>query len=469
MTDDFPAHMGPSDAVMWGIEHDPVLRSNIVAVAVLDRAPDWERLWARLEHATRVVPRLRQRVVTPLLRVGPPRWVVDDEFDLCFHLRRMRAPDGGGLRAVLDIAEPMATEVFDEERPLWEFVLVEGLDGGRAALIQKVHHTVTDGVGGIRLLTTLVDAEPDAAAPEPAAEPPSGDGRARVVFREAVTDDLVEMARGVGRTAVSAGRAARAALTRPVDAAADVGRMAVSLGRLLAPAATPDSPLMLERSLKRRFACFDVPLEGLREAGHLGGGTLNDAFLAAVVEGLARYHRERGVPVSMLRVTMPINVRGPGDPEGGNRFVPARFELPADVHDPVLRTQVMGDTARRCRDEPANRFTEQLAIVFDRLPNAVTTAVFGGLLKGVDTVVTNVPGMPVPVYLAGSSVERFYALAPPSGAAVAVALLSHVDHACIGVTVDTAALADPDGLVEYLRAGFDDVLASVDQRAAAAF
>jgi diacylglycerol O-acyltransferase / wax synthase len=155
----FERHMSDEDALMWNIEKDPILRSTILAVAILDRAPDWSRLRTRIERATRVIPRLRQRVLSPPFRLGPPRWVVEESFDLDFHLRRVRLSPPGDRRALLDALQPIASAAFDRARPLWEFTLFEGLDGEGAALAMKVHHAVTDGVGGMALLTELIDLE----------------------------------------------------------------------------------------------------------------------------------------------------------------------------------------------------------------------------------------------------------------------------------------------------------------------
>src|SRR5437764_11465064 len=88
MSERFSTHMSDADALMWNIEKDPVLRSTIVAVGILDRAPDWDRLRARFERASVTVPRLRQRVLSPALRLGPPRWAHEENFDLDFHMRR---------------------------------------------------------------------------------------------------------------------------------------------------------------------------------------------------------------------------------------------------------------------------------------------------------------------------------------------------------------------------------------------
>lgn len=464
-SDAFTDHMTAPDAVMWDIEKDPVLRSTITAVAVLDRAPDWERLRARVDRASRLIPRLRQRVVVPPLRIGPPRWVVDPHFDLDFHLRRVRAPGDGSLRAVLDTAQPIAMEGFDRARPLWSFTLVEGLADGRAALIQKLHHSMTDGVGGIELALTLLDDRRLVDEPPMPPEPRAGDATPSAVFVRTLRDQASRSLGVVGAAPGSVLRAVTDLARSPATSVRRTGEVAASLGRLLAPVPEPASPIMRDRSLARRFDTLDVPLAALKDAGHASGGTLNDAFVAAAVGGLARYHDSHGSALEEVRLTMPVSFRQPGDPLGSNRFAPLRFAVPATVRDPVERMRVVGDVARRWQHEPALAFTDGIAFVLDRLPVSVTTSIFGGMLKHIDAVVTNVPGFPSTCYLAGAELERQYAFAPPSGAAVNIALLSHRDLACVGVVSDVAAVPDHDRLLACLAEGFDEVLAtSRDER-----
>ncbi|HAS08922.1 MAG TPA: diadenosine tetraphosphatase, partial [Acidimicrobiaceae bacterium] len=157
----YETRMSDSDALMWNIEKDPILRSTITAVAVLDRRPDREALLHRIDRGTRLIPRMRQRVIGNPYSIAPPRWEVDPYFDLRYHVRFLNAGGDGTLRDVLDTAEPMGMQGFDRARPLWEFVIVEGLEGDRAAIIQKIHHAITDGVGGMQMVMTMIDLERD--------------------------------------------------------------------------------------------------------------------------------------------------------------------------------------------------------------------------------------------------------------------------------------------------------------------
>jgi diacylglycerol O-acyltransferase len=464
VTGRFTHHMSDEDALMWHIEKDPILRSTILAVAIFDRPPEWSRLRARIERATRVIPRLRQRVLSPPFRIGPPRWAVESTFDLDFHLRRLRLTPPGDAPTLLDALQPIASSSFDRARPLWEFTLFEGLEGDRAALAMKVHHSVTDGVGGMALLTELVDLEREPGDLDdeldlPAVPAPDTFGTVALV-RDSLSHTSRRMLGIARRTPGRVTSNAFAAMRDPAGAAANVGVTARSVSRLLAPATSPMSPLMVDRGLGRCLAMLNVGLDDLRRTGKSTEGSLNDVFLAAIVGGLNRYHARHGVVIDSLRMSLPINLRTPGDDAGGNRFAPARFPVPADVEDPAERVRALGVLVRNWRAEPALRMTSALAGTLNRLPTSTTTALFGGMLKCVDFVATNVPGAPVSVYIGGARIDRMYAFAPTAGAAVNVSLISHCDTCCVGVVVDTTAVPDAAVLVDCLRLGFEEMLAT---------
>jgi WS/DGAT/MGAT family acyltransferase len=455
----FEVHMSDSDALMWNIEKDPLLRSTIVTVLLFDRAPDWDRLVDRIERGTWLIPRMRQRVATPLLRLGPPQWSGDPHFDLRYHLRRVRVCEPT-LDAVLDLARTAAMAGFDRARPLWEYTLVEGLEGGRSAMVVKVHHSMTDGVGGMKLLLMLFDFERD---PEPA--PPLDRVEAIPVY-EAL--DLVLGAIGHGRrralgivrrSMVEAVGATRALADDPVHTVQDAMRAAGSIVRFLTPATIPRSPLLTARTLARQLSTLEVPLDDLKRAAKSVGGSLNDAFVASVIGGMQRYHEFHAMPVDDLRMVMPINVRADDSALGGNHFTPARFLVPLTIKDPAERVVALGRLAREIRDEPAVQLTDALAGVLNQLPTTITTALFGSMLKGADFVTSNVPGAPFPIYSAGAELERMYAFAPLAGAAVNVTLLSHCGTCCIGINVDSVAVPDSDVFLRCLEEGFAEVLA----------
>ena len=457
----FESRMSDSDALMWHIEKDPLLWSTITALTVLDQAPDRERLLDKLERGTRLVPRLRQRVVGNVFSLAPPRWEIDPNFDLRYHVRWTNLGGDGSLRDLLDIAEPVAMQGFDRARPLWEFVVVEGLADGRAALIQKLHHAITDGVGGIAIAMLLLDLERD---PEGDDEPmpPLPEGKV-LTPAERTVDALGHIARrnlGIARRAGSTltGAAAGAA-SDPLALVRGIGDTAASVARMVSPATEPMSPLMRSRSLSVHFDTLTFSLPDLKAAAKKAGGRLNDAFVAGVAGGLRRYHTMHDAPVEALRMNMPINVRtDETENVAGNQFAPARFPVPVSIEDPLEAMTAIRELVAGQRGEPALALLEPMSGLLNRLPTTVTTSIFGSMLKGVDFTTSNVPGAPIPVFMAGAEIEMMVPFGPLAGAAVNVTLLSNRDEVHLGINSDLAAVPDPDSLRDCLQDSFDEIL-----------
>jgi WS/DGAT/MGAT family acyltransferase len=359
------------------------------------------------------------------------------------------------MRTVLDIAAPIAMQGFDRARPLWEFTVVDGMADGTAALIQKVHHSVTDGVGGMELALMLLDMERDPAGPLDPVEPLTDAERPTPLelFREGV-DHVRRRQLGIARRAAAMAPGLARDVVGNARGAVDAAR---SLGRLLTPVTEPLSPIMGARSLSVHFDTLTAPLAETKAAAKQADGKLNDAFVAAVAGGLARYHERHGAPVDALRMTMPISIRVEGQNLGGNQFVPARFPVPMNIVDPVERMRVIRGLVTEQRNEPALAFTDAIAGVLNRLPTSAVTQLFGSMLKGIDFVTSNVPGAPFPVYLAGAKVEGNFAFAPLSGAGANITLLSYLDEVQVGVNTDPAAVPDPDVFLACLEEGFDEV------------
>ena len=460
MPERFEHTMGDADALMWSVDRDPHLRSTIVTALVLDRAPDWQRFLARLDRGSRLIPRLRQRVVEPAVRIGPPAWSVDPDFDLTYHVRRVRAPKPRSFDAVLDVAATAAMGDFDRARPLWECTLVEGLPDKRAGVVLKVHHSMSDGVGGMKLLIMLFDLDRDPVVTGPDPDPVD----LPVFTRSGLVAHAVDYqaqraaatARGLGSAALGAFRRLRDDTNEALDEAT---RTASSVARFLQPAPTPMSPLISGRSLDRRIATLAFPLDDMKRAAKAAESTLNDAFVAAVLGGLRRYHEAHASDVDELRMMMPINIRGENAGLGGNHFTTARLVVPLMVADPDQRVREVSERCKRLRAEPAIALSANLATLLNRLPRRVATALFGSMLKGTDFVTSNVPGSPFPLFMCGSEVEQIYAFGPLSGAAANIVLLSHCGTCFVGINTDLQAIPDIAAFTADLQAGFDEILA----------
>ena len=455
MVESADVHMRASDAFAWYMERDPLLRSTVVIVLVFDRCPDPGLLHDKADLASRVVPGLRHRIVEMPLRIAPPRWTVDPDFDLSWHVRTVDAPPPKTLATVLDLARVMGMADFDRARPLWEWTLVEGLEGGRAAVVVKIHHALTDGVGGMQLAASLFDLEPVSSHPGPAPEAPAPE---RLSTAGLVVDALGYRWRrlaGVLRHGAPALLGdVRREVRHPVRLARRALETAGSVARTVRPVTETRSQLMTDRKLGWHYEVLDVPLDGLKRAATAAGGTLNDAFVGGVAGGLRRYHDRHGVSCSELRLTLPINIRRDDDPAGGNRITLMRFMVPVGIVDPVERMHAVHELTGEARAESAIPLTNAVAGALNLFPSAFV----GGMLKHVDFLASNVPGLPVPLYVGSAQLERFYAFGPTLGAALNVTLLSYRDTCGIAVNTDTAAVPDPEMLMDCLREDFEEIL-----------
>ncbi|HBX76256.1 MAG TPA: diacylglycerol O-acyltransferase [Acidimicrobiaceae bacterium] len=451
--------MSDSDALMWTIEKDPALRSTITTTIVLDSTVPRELLTQKFERLSRVIPRLRQRVRSNPLSIAPPRWEYDPNFDLHFHLWWVKAPGKAQMRDLLSIAEPIAMSGFDRARPLWRAVVVEGLPGKKSAIIMKIHHAVTDGVGGMKLQLELFDMSPDAPEREMPAKPTIHVLSQPERFADAFEHQRKLQLDMVKRTATGVLGTFTSALSDPVGTLSSGGELAASVTRTLRPSSHPMSPLMTGRSLSTRFDVLTLKLDETKRAAKAGGGKLNDAFVGGVARGLYLYHLAHGIDCDMLRMAIPISVRTPEmENVAGNAFVPARIELPVDAEDPRETMRQVRELVQHARVEPANDLIEPLASIINRFPTSTVTALFGSMVKTVDFTTSNVPGAPFPIYLAGARVLSQFPFGPLAGAALNITLLSYQNDLNIGITSDPAAVPDPDVLIASLEKGFDEIL-----------
>lgn len=454
--------MSQTDAFTWAMESDARLRSTVVTVILLDRSPDWDVVRERFGALSHTLPIWRERVVESP-PPAPPRWETAPDFDIDFHLRKVSAPEPGNLDGVLEMARVAAMADFDRARPLWTATLIEGLDDGGAAVLCKFHHALTDGVGGIQIAMHLFDLTEEPRSIESvrtgAGEPQVHEHGPLSGYLDALRYDLGLVRQAVSGAAGSAPKLVFNAIRHPLQTVTEAGEMAASVYRTMRPVTETGSPLMKERTLVRRLGVHEVPLPKLKAAAHRGGGALNDAFVAGIAGGLRRYHEKHGVRIGDLHLTMPISVRTDDDDEGGNHITLARFDVPVGEADPAARIAETRARTTKVRNEKSTPYIQIIAGAMNLMPRWY----IGSVLRKVDFLASDVPGVPVPVYLAGAKVRIQYAFGPTIGSAVNVTLLTYVDTCSLGIDVDTGAIPDFDEFYQCLVEGFDEVLALADR------
>jgi len=454
---ELPAELGAVDYLLHRGEANPRTRSGIMAVEILDATPDWERFRARFENASRRVLRLRQKVVVPTLPTAAPRWVVDPDFNLDFHVRRMRIPEPGTLRQVFDLAEIILQSPLDIARPLWSATLVEGLAEGRAAMLLHFSHAVTDGVGGVEMFARIYDAERDPPAEPPPPQPIPQDLSANDLMREGLNHLPGTIFGGVRGALSGAVSVLGRAVLNPPSAVAGALQYARSGMRVMSRAAEP-SPLLRRRSLAIRTEALDIKLSDLHRAAKAGDGSINDAYLAGLCGALGRYHQALGVPIATLPMAVPVNLRAEADPAGGNRFTGVNLAAPIGTADPVQRMRKIRAQITQRREEPAMNIIGSIAPVLSILPAQLLETITGAVI-GSDVQASNVPVYQGDTYIAGAKILRQYGIGPLPGVAMMVVLVSRAGVCTITVRYDRAAVRHEALFARCLLDGFDEILA----------
>jgi diacylglycerol O-acyltransferase / wax synthase len=452
-----PDELSPLDYLMHRGEAYPATRSAFLGVELLDRPADWARLRETMDRASRVVVRMRQKVVVPALPTTRPRWVVDPDFDLDYHLRRIALPAPGTLRQLLDLAEVTLASPLDTTRPLWEVVYVEGFAGDRAALLSKFSHAITDGLGGIALFEQVYDTERDAPPrpmpPVPIPSDVTGTDLLRDSLRRLPETAVAAGVRLLGRAGGDVSRLVRA----PGSTVAEAVGFAGSARRVLGPPPTPPSPLLRRRSLVSRVHVLEVPLADLRAAAKAAGGSVNDAYLAALSGGLGRYHEALGVPVDELPLALPVSLRTDDDPAAGNRITGVTIAAPVGESDPATRIRLVREQVIARRSEPALDVLDRIAPVLSLLPDAALESITARLTPP-DVQASNVPSYWQETFLAGARVDRQYGIGPLPRVAMMAVLISRAGICTVTFRYDTASFIAPDVLEKGLQLGFDEVI-----------
>jgi len=442
---------------------DRVAHMHIAGVCVFEGpAPRADELAGLIGSKLHLIPRYRQRVAFVPFELGRPVWEDDPHFDLAAHLHTTALAPPGDDAALCRLMGELMSEPLDRDRPLWENWMVEGLTGGRWALVTKIHHCMVDGVAGVELLTVLLGTERDAPLPEPEpwAPSPGSSGAAKVL------DAWWGLAGDV------AGRARRVpgALRNPAGVLASARGTAeglVRLGRELG--GTP--PLSIEGTIgpNRAWAHSSARLDDVRTIRERFGGTVNDVVLAAVAGGYRELLLARGedADTAILRTLVPMSTRHE-DAHGvlDNRVAALLCELPVHVADPGERLRIVRDQMGELKASHMAEASEAVTSVGNLAPPFVLGVVtrLGMRLisrlpqRSLNTVTTNVPGPQFPLYCIGREMLEYYPYVPIShGVRVSTAILSYNGGLGFGVTGDFDTAPDVGVLAAAIAAGIHEL------------
>lgn len=452
-----PHALSPLEAAFLLVESERT-PMHMASVAIFEAGPlqdatgelrigDIRRLIAsRLD----LVPKLRQRAQPGLFDQAPPVWLDDPEFDISEHVRVQSLPGRGTERDLLCLCGEILAEPLDRGRPLWELIFINGLSGRRVAAIEKLHHSMADGIAAAELATVLLDLSPnlpefgDSAGWSPISAPSFSHGAVRDLLR--LGELGIQVASWGGR-----------ALMHPLRQAREGIRVARAVATLARPrTVAPRSSLNIEIGPSRSVDFVRLGLEQVREVAHSNGATMNDVLLTIVAGGLHRLLESRGelTATSQLQALVPV---GLGDSEGrglANKVSAYFVRLPVGDADPVSGLHAISERMGWNKEQHQELAAETFLQLLDPVPQQVLAKVVGLVQHQpfFNLIVTNVPGPPVPLYALGAKLLEVFPIVPLAGnQSIGVAAMSYEGQLNLGVFADPDVCPDVDAFCQGAR------------------
>jgi len=424
--------------------------------------PDFAReLVARLKQPVKFEAPWNLRLKRSLLRAVLPAWETDNHLDLDYHVRHSALPAPGGERELGILVSRLHSNALDFDRPLWEVHIIEGLEGGRLALYAKMHHSLIDGVGGMRLLQRAMATS--ARARE--FTPPWSIGATQTPHKKrdhgASAEPMAALIEALKREGGN--------LRQAVRGVADAWKLG-SGGEgdaLIAPFDAPNSLLNQRITPARRFATQQYSLQRLRTLADSAGVTLNDVVLAISAGALRRFLKElHALPGQALTAGLPVSVRPQGDQALGTAISFILANLGTDVADPLLRLDAIHASTLRAKEllqglprAALNSFTMlyMAPFVLSQL-----TGIGGHGRPMFNVAISNVPGPEKSLYFGGAKLEAMYPVSVlQHGQALNVTCVSYAGKLNFGYTGCRDTLPHMQRLAVYTGEALDELEAAV--------
>jgi WS/DGAT/MGAT family acyltransferase len=459
-----PRRLGSSDAAFLYAEREDA-PMHIGAVAVLDGDLDAAAYGRALAAKLERLPRFVQKVVPAAFNLGHPTWERDPKFDLGRHLFTHQVAAPGGRAELFTAAGEVFTGMLDRAKPLWEIHVLRGLEGGRSALVSKVHHAMVDGVGANELVTTLFDLRPTTPPNEDA---PAGASPAGPMAGEPALQPLDALLASTSTTVDAWSRASLALLEAGRTFTTEQAQITLqALNETVPDLALPLRRLPWNRpgSGRRRLVGTEFSFAEARGIRSALGGTVNDVVLAALGGGVASYCRRHGVATSRraMRVMVPVNVRPESDRGAlGNLVSLLPVNVPLDIDDPARRLRAIHGTTRILKAAKVAEGLHQMAVLWGSVPAPIQAA-FGAIgamtpAPVFNLVCTNVPGPQIRLFALEHPVIAYYPSVPVGfQMGLGCAIYSYDQRLFVGLTADVAACPDVELVLADLEQAFDEL------------
>jgi diacylglycerol O-acyltransferase len=428
--------------------------------------PTGEEFREHIASRLHLVPRYRQKLVEMPFGTGRPVWAEDAGFRLGYHVRHTALPSPGSEQQLLTLTSRVLSQRLDRTKPLWEMWLVEGLEGGRFAIIGKTHHAMIDGVGGVDLLTALFDLTPDTS---PTTPPPWLPARS-----PGTVDLLAQGARGAVRNLTRLSSKGISLATSPRQALRETTDVLTALGAAAGPLVDGAPPSILNRKPgpHRQVEVVRTSLADYKLVKRAFDATVNDVVLTAVAGALGRFLRDRGEDIDGLRLKacVPVSVRT-SDKSGalGNEITIMTAPLPVGILDPVIRLQLVHRSMEHLKTSRQAEGAKVMTSLENALPPAVLARAsrLGFSSRMYNLLVTNVPGPQVPISMLGRQLQELAPLAflAPEHT-LAIAIVSYNGQVTYGLLGDADHLPDLPQLARHLQDCLAELVAAAREAAA---
>ena len=390
-----------------------------------------------------LVPKLRQRAGPGLLGEAPPSWIDDPEFDIAEHVRVCRLAPPAGEVELRELCADLMAVPLPRTHPLWDLTFVEGMADGRVALIERLHHSMADGLAAAELATVLFDLSPESSSPDQPSVPWSPSARP---MTWGAAEDLLRL----GALSVRAAKWYLGTFAHPIQRSRELATLARAFGTIVTPHILAPKSSLNERVTGARSMQFvRLPFDEVHDIARSFDSTINNVLLTLVAGGMRALLASRGElsGSSELQALVPVglvNVEGRGL---GNSVSALFVRLPVGVDDPGVVLQLVsaevGEDKRRHQALAAATFLQLL----EPVPQNILAKAVGILdyQPFFNVVVTNVPGPPVPLYALGAKLIEAFPILPLVGnQSLAVAALSYEGQLNLGVLSDPVTCPDAD-------------------------
>ncbi|MBK8900490.1 MAG: wax ester/triacylglycerol synthase family O-acyltransferase [Anaerolineaceae bacterium] len=452
----------------WLRMEDPTNLMMVSGIITFKKMIDFDHLKAVIEHKLLTFDRFRMRVVQSRLPFGQSYWEVDPTFNLNAHLHRVALPSPGDKATLQEMVSDLMSTPLDFSKPLWQFHLIENYGEG-CALMCRLHHCIADGMALVFVLLSLTEMMPGMPPPT-GSELQAEEGEGEEDGLSGSLNALVEQGtRTIGAVWVTTSKMASEgleALVNPAHAmelALKGTDTAVAAGRLFLR--SPDPKTLFKGKLgvaKRAAWSRPLPLSDVKKIKNTTGGTVNDVLVSAMTGALRRYMLSKGAPVDGLnfRAAVPVNLRTPAEMgQLGNKFGIVFLSLPVGIGDPLDRLHEVRKRMLALKNSKEAPVALGILSAMGMSPQDLQGTLVNLFGSKTTAVMTNVPGPPMPLYLAGQQIDELMFWVPQSGrVSLGISIISYANRVHMGVATDVGLVPDPDVIMEGFYAEFDALM-----------